>query len=401
MNTPRNHPSLVRYTLEVGCLLALAAGGHCAEARAPAPPPPALAPEAGGAAAKIAAPAAAPGSAAPAADLRGYSLYPGDLIAIDVFDQPDLSVVVRIPPNGGIRYPLLGEITPVAGREVNDLGDELKRRLEADYLQQATLTITVREFAKRHAYVMGAIAHPDALTLEPFSHITALGAIGESGGFSEEADRDAVMVMRDGPAGRISFIVCAGSPGHPTRDVELQPNDIVVVPHLDRIYVMGQVAHPGAVNLRSAHNSVLRAIGDAGGFLDEANRDAVVVVREGAAGGSSSTIPIASAGGVLKEIVLQANDTIVVPRLDRVYVIGQVNHPGAVILPSQDPLTVSKAVSLAGGFDRYARESNVQLLHAGVPVQTIDVAAILTGDASKVDPRLAPGDTVFIPQRRY
>jgi protein involved in polysaccharide export with SLBB domain len=43
----------------------------------------------------------------------------------------------------------------------------------------------------------------------------------------------------------------------------------------------------------------------------------------------------------------------------------------------------------------------VQLLRTGVPVQTIDVAAILNGDNSKEDPRLAPGDTVFVPQRRY
>jgi polysaccharide export outer membrane protein len=337
----------------------------------------------------------------PAADLHGYALYPGDLIAIDVFDQPDLSVAVRIPPSGSIRFPLLGEITPVVGREVNDLGDDLRRRLEADYLQQATVTITVREFAKRHAYVMGSIARPDALALDPFVHITALGAIGAAGGFLDEANRDAVLVMRDGPVGRISFLVSVGSPGHAPRDVELLPNDIVVVPHLDQVYVMGQVAHPGAISLRNAHNTVLRAIGDAGGFLDEANRDAVVVVRENAAGAASSTIPLGSVGSGLKEIVLQANDTVLVPRLDRVYVIGQVNHPGAVALPSQEPLTVSKAISLAGGFDRYAREGNVQLLRAGVPVQTIDVAAILTGDKSKDDPRLAPGDTVFVPQRRY
>jgi len=43
----------------------------------------------------------------------------------------------------------------------------------------------------------------------------------------------------------------------------------------------------------------------------------------------------------------------------------------------------------------------VQLLRSGVAAQTIDVAAILTGDTSKEDPRLVPGDTVFVPQRRY
>jgi polysaccharide export outer membrane protein len=392
--------AIVPFTLVVGCCLAVSTDLPGADAHAPAPA--AAVSEPVVAKPKSPAPSAtSPMVAVPATDIHGYALYPGDLIAIDVFDQPGLSVVVRIPPSGGIRFPLLGEIAPVVGREVNDFGDELKRRLEADYLQQATLTITVREFAKRRAYVMGSIAHPDALDLDPFSHTTALGAIGQAGGFLDEANRDSVMVMRDGPAGRVSFLISAGSQGHAPRDMVLLPNDIVVVPHLERIYVMGLVTHPGAVNLPFAHNTALRAIGDAGGFLDEANRDAVIVVRESSTGGASVTIPMGPMGRGLTDVVLQPNDTVIVPRLDRVYIIGQVNHPGAVSLPSQEALTVSKAVSLAGGFDHYAREGNVQLLRTGVPVQTIDVAAILTGDTSKDDPRLSPGDTVFVPQRRY
>jgi polysaccharide biosynthesis/export protein len=334
-------------------------------------------------------------------DMKGYALYPGDLIAIDVFDQPDLSLVVRVPPNGGIRFPLLGEVALVAGREINDFADELKRRLEKDYLQQVTLTVTVREFAKRRAYVMGSVAHPDALDLAPFSSTTALGAIGEAGGFLDEANRDSVVVLRNGVQGKDTIPVEVGSPGHAAKDVILQPNDIVVVSRLDRIYVTGQVSHPGSVNLPFSHTTALCAIGEAGGFLDEANRDAVVVLREGKQGGASITIPLGALGHDPKDVVLQPNDTVIVPRLDHVYIIGQVNHPGAVSLPSQEALTVSKAVSLAGGFDRYAREGNVQLLRAGSPALTIDVEAILTGDRSKEDPRLAPGDTVFVPQRRY
>jgi len=183
--------------------------------------------------------------------------------------------------------------------------------------------------------------------------------------------------------------------------VVLQPNDIVVVSRLDRIYVTGQVSHPGSVNLPFSHTTALVAIGEAGGFLDEANRDAVVVLREGKQGGGSITIALGALGHNPKDVILQPNDTVIVPRLDHVYIIGQVNHPGAVSLPSQEALTVSKAVSLAGGFDRYAREGNVQLLRAGLPALAVDVAAILTGDRSKEDPRLVAGDTVFVPQRRY
>ncbi len=395
MKIPRAPVQLVRFALAVGCLLACSAGAGAglAGAEAQASAPPAAAHDPGGARAKPAAAAvaavAAAGAGVPAGDLHGYALYPGDLIAIDVFDQPDLAVVVRIPPSGGIRFPLLGEIAPVVARDVNDLGDDIKRRLEADYLQQATLTITVREFAKRHAYVMGAIARPETLDLDPSlptSPRWGRSARRAASSMRPTATRSWSCAMRPLRPDQLPGLRRHAASGMRPGDVELQPNDVVVVPHLDHIYVMGLVAHPGAVNLHLAHNTVLRAIGDAGGFLDEANRDAVVVVREGAAGAAGATIPLGTVGGGLKEIDLQSNDTIIVPRLDRAYIIGQVNHPGAVTLPSQDPLTVSKAISLAGGFDRYAREGNVQLLRSGVPVQTIDVAAILTGDTSKDDP---------------
>jgi polysaccharide biosynthesis/export protein len=395
---PYTFPSLLGMlvlssSMQLGCELS---GAEVHEVVPAKPPPSAVAISA----VVLPAVAVAPGLL-PNAEMKGYALYPGDLIAIDVFDQPDLTLVVRVPPNGGIRFPLLGEIPLVVGREINEFADELKRRLEKDYLQQVTLTVTVREFAKRRAYVMGSVAHPDALDLAPFSRTTALGAIGESGGFLDEANRDSVVVLRDGVQGKDAIAIAVGSPGHAARDVVLQPNDIVMVSRLDRIYVTGQVSHPGSVNLPFAHTTALSAIGEAGGFLDEANRDAVVVLREGKLGGASTTIALGALGHGPKDVILQPNDTVIVPRLDHVYIIGQVNHPGAVSLPSQEALTVSKAVSLAGGFDRYAREGNVQLLRAGLPAQAVDVEAILTGDRSKEDPRLAPGDTVFVPQRRY
>jgi polysaccharide biosynthesis/export protein len=47
-----------------------------------------------------------------------------------------------------------------------------------------------------------------------------------------------------------------------------------------RVYVTGEVAHPGAYPLRG-RVSVLQAIALAGGFTDFANRDGILVVRKG------------------------------------------------------------------------------------------------------------------------
>ncbi len=253
----------------------------------------------------------------PATQLPGYKLYPGDLLHIQVFDNPDLETDIRVPDTGTITYPLIGQVKELVGRSAEEFSGELARRLMDGYLRQAVVTITVREFGKRVATVMGSIIHPGPVNLDPLSPTTAMQAIGEAGSFTEDANRAGSLVIRDN--GRLSFPVPPGD----------KPEDLK------------------------------------------------------------------------NDIVLQPGDIIIVPRLDRVFILGQVTKPGAVNLPSQEPLTVSKAVSLAGGFDRYAKKAEVQLIRAGQRFKEVNVEKILTGDTSVEDPKLQPGDTVYVKESRF
>lgn len=65
-----------------------------------------------------------------------------------------------------------------------------------------------------------------------------------------------------------------------------QPKVTVMVREVNsaRVYVTGEVAHPGAYPLRG-RVSVLQAIALAGGFTDFANHDDIVVIRKGDQGG--------------------------------------------------------------------------------------------------------------------
>ena len=80
-----------------------------------------------------------------------------------------------------------------------------------------------------------------------------------------------------------------------------------------RVFVTGEVAHPGAYPLRG-RVSLLQAIALAGGFTDFANSDGIVVIRSDKNGGQ---IPvryrdlISPDGG--HELMLRPGDTIVVP----------------------------------------------------------------------------------------
>lgn len=263
-----------------------------------------------------------PSASAPTlARMPDYRLFPGDLLKIEVFDNPDLTTQVRIPTSGGTSFPLVGDLGPLSGQPLAEMATQLQRRLEAKFLRQAVVTATVMEFGKRTIYVMGAVREPRAVELDPLRPVSAMQAISQAGGFQEDANRSGAQVVRDD----------AGRPGT-------------------------KLALPVAA--------------------------------------SDSAIDLA------RDVALLPGDVIIVPRLDRVYVIGQVQKPGALNLPSQEVLTVSKAISLAGGFDRFAKQSDVQLVRSG-QVSTIDVKGILLGERSADDRPLKPGDTVYVPESRF
>ena len=94
-----------------------------------------------------------------------------------------------------------------------------------------------------------------------------------------------------------------------------EPRVTVIVREVNssRVFVTGEVAHPGAYPLRG-RVSLVQAIALAGGFTDFANSDRIVVIRTDDKGGQ---IPvrysdlIAPDGG--QDVVLRPGDTIVVP----------------------------------------------------------------------------------------
>lgn len=254
-----------------------------------------------------------------AAEPAGYRLFPGDLIRVEVYGHGDLAVDARIPAGGDITFPLIGNLTTVAGRTPEALATEITARLADGFIRNPSVTVQVREYGPRTAWVVGAVKTPGPVKMDPLRPSTALQAIGAAGGFDEDADRTSAQVMRDDPA------------------------------------------KPGAK--------------------------------------TALAIPVIDAPQ--QDVELQHGDVVVVPRADRIFVLGQVQYPRAVPIPAREVLTVSKAISLAGGFGRYAKETRVQLVRKGAQPAVIDVRAALDGDKDAVDPELKAGDTVFVPESRF
>ena len=110
-----------------------------------------------------------------------------------------------------------------------------------------------------------------------------------------------------------------------------------------------------------------------------------------------------------KEYYFQATVIIAVDIMTKsrgkVYIVGPVRSPGPQEIPSDEVLTLSKAILRAGGFGDYADKHKVRVTRKGAgaggqdQVLTVDVAEILEKGKTESDLPLEPGDLIYVPER--
>jgi polysaccharide export outer membrane protein len=127
-------------------------------------------------------------------DLAGYVLGPNDLVAIKIYQEPDMDATVRVAKDGTIHYPPLGDLR-LAGRTVQYASSVIREKLALDYLVNPQVAITVLEGMKSRFTILGEVVRPGIYDL-PDEGIGLLEAIGLAGGFKPGAKRGRVVVTR-------------------------------------------------------------------------------------------------------------------------------------------------------------------------------------------------------------
>jgi polysaccharide biosynthesis/export protein len=83
---------------------------------------------------------------------------------------------------------------------------------------------------------------------------------------------------------------------------------------------------------------------------------------------------------------------------NRAYVTGKVMHPGSLIL--NGPITVLQAISIVGGFDKFADESSIKVIRArpeGQEILPVNYKDIISGKNVSTNIQLKAGDTLVVP----
>jgi len=102
----------------------------------------------------------------------------------------------------------------------------------------------------------------------------------------------------------------------------------------------------------------------------------------------------------LKEYLPDTVVTVVIAGIDgnRAYVTGKVIRPGSLII--NGPISVLQAISIVGGFDKFADEGGVKVIRTRAEIQEIlpvHYKDIISGRDMSTNIQLKAGDTVVVP----
>ena len=227
--------------------------------------------------------------AAPALGQEGagleYRLGPKDLIEIKVLELAEMTGDRRVGDDGAIELPLVGKV-PVSGLTASEVGERLQAVLTAKYVNRATVTVVIKDYANKPVSIIGAVQRPGALNIA--GRWDLLQAISAAGGLRPDAGRKIYVLRRseNGISDRLEIdrdeLFLRSSERW---NVPIYPSDVVNIPPRTpvKIFCVGEVRSPGALEFDSDDRiTLLSVIAKAGGFSSRAAKGSIRIKRRGA-----------------------------------------------------------------------------------------------------------------------
>ncbi len=255
-------------------------------------------------------------------NLPAQRIGANDLLAVSVYDSPELTRTVRVGSDGWIRLPMLSERIKAEGLLPVDLELSIAGALrEGKLFVDPVVTVTIAEYHSRPISVAGAVKDP--ITFQADGPVTLLDALTRAGGLSPLAGPE-ILVSRLQPTGEGgSAVLVQRIPvkalidmADPDMNLRMTGGEEIRVPEVGKVYVVGTVRRPGAFPVQNtSETTVLQMLAMAEGLAPFASKQAYVY-RQDPATQAKHEIPIE-----LKKILdrkspdvpLQPNDILYIP----------------------------------------------------------------------------------------
>jgi polysaccharide export outer membrane protein len=203
---------------------------------------------------------------APSAATNEYRLGSGDVVRINVYQNPDLTLEARIGEGGTISYPLLGTVRlggSTVGQAEKTIADGLR---SGNFVKQPQVSILVVQVRGNQASVLGQVNRPGRFPIE-VADMRLSDLLAVAGGINGAgADTLTLVGTRDGkPMRKVIDLPAIFRSDSRENDVIVRDGDVVYVERAPVIYIYGEVQRPGALRLER-DMTVMQALATGGGL---------------------------------------------------------------------------------------------------------------------------------------
>ena len=232
----------------------------------------------------LALPAAAQGGAPAALAAAEYRLGSGDVIRINVYQNPDLTLETRVTEAGIVSYPLLGTV------RLGSLSVTAAEKLIADglrngnFVKNPQVTLVVLQVRGNQASVLGLVNRPGRYPLE-VADMRLTDLLAMAGGTAiNGADLVVVTGTRNGQPFRTEVdLPTVFAPGGKDKDIFILNGDAVWVERQPIVYIYGEVQRPGPMRLERSM-TLMQSLATGGGLTLRGTEKGIRVHRKGADG---------------------------------------------------------------------------------------------------------------------
>ena len=220
-----------------------------------------------------------------------YVVGPNDVLAIRVFDEPQLSDKFQVDTDGSITYTVVGRVM-VGGKTVREIEAHLTKLLADGFLNRPRVSVEVAQYRSRSIFVLGEVRTPGKYSID--NAVTLLEVIANAGSLTATAG-DTIIVRRQkdatapvtGPAvpGQDSAVEIMRISYNDLREgkmltnIVLQDGDTLFIPEAERFYINGYVRTPGAYVIKPGL-TVQQAISLAGGLTERGTMRRLKILRK-------------------------------------------------------------------------------------------------------------------------
>src|SRR5438105_6175031 len=187
---------------------------------------------------------------APAQKADQHVLGAGDVIRINVFQNPDLSLETRISEQGQITYPLVGTLA-LGGLSVQGAEQRIAKALrDGKFVLNPQVNILLMQVRSAQVSILGQVTKPGRYPIDQVGSKVSEMIAAAGGPVPGASDIVTLSGTRNGRPVKLDIDLPAVlQAGKTELDPVVQNGDILHVDRAPQIYVYGEVQRPGVARL--------------------------------------------------------------------------------------------------------------------------------------------------------